>query len=140
MGKHIGKYGYYDEIIKLCKGPRKLSYRAVAEMLGISVNTVRRVLIAYSCVANDNVEKLENMLRRKDMSLGMANWAFDYFGKPIPNDLLKENEDVRQVTKIEDVDVDKLVKYVEALGDAVFAEMRTQTVLLQQLLRIWEVG
>ncbi len=76
-----------DLIIKLAFGPRKMSATAIGEQLGVHHSNICGVIRAYTLVGNDDIEDIVDKLASKKITMNAVEWAFDYYGKAIPEDL-----------------------------------------------------
>lgn len=89
MGRPVGG-GLKDDVMDLCVkyafGPQKCTVKQTAEKCGISEDSVRRVLKAYTLVGEGGVDALIEQVASRDMSIGHVIWAYNYYGMELPKD------------------------------------------------------
>ena len=73
-----------DRIVKFAFGPQKLSLKQTAEKTGVSEDSVRRVLKAYTLVGNGEEDEIIDRVAGRDMSMNHVTWAYNYYGYPLP--------------------------------------------------------
>lgn len=73
-----------DQIVKFAFGPQKLSLKQTAEKTGVSEDSVRRVLKAYTLVGNGEEDEIIDRVASRDMSMNHVTWAYNYYGYSLP--------------------------------------------------------
>ena len=76
-----------DQIIKLAFGPRKMMAKDIQDEMGIDRSSISSVIRAYNFVGEGNVDYIAEKLACGSITKRAVLWAFDYYGKAVPDDL-----------------------------------------------------